>query len=190
LRTTIISRGGADAPVEVMEGQGNVAWTFARVFSSPWTLATEAVVFAIYWFVFYDLVRYASSGFFLVEVPVWLLVVFVFSSSVLATLAITYLRAATRKRRSALGMAQSPIMVAAGTAVVTCACNIPLLGPFLYFIGMNSVGVSVVISEVARIQEPLVTAMIAVNALTAVYYLRLIGSAHRQGYSSPGLRTG
>jgi len=55
---------------------------------------------------------------------------------------------------------------------------------------MNSVGVSVVISEVARIQEPLVIAMVAVNVLTAVYYLRLIGSAHTQGYSAPGLKPG
>lgn len=136
----------------------------------------------VYWFLFYDLVKYASSGFFLVEVPVWLLVVFVLSSSVLATLAITYLRGATRKRRSVIGIAQSPITVAAGTAVVTCACNIPLLAPFLYFVGMNSVGVSVVISEVARFQEPLVLAMIGVNLLTGFYYLRLIDSARRQGF--------
>jgi len=159
-----------------MEQKRNIAWTFARLYSSPGTLAMGVALFGFYWVLFYELIKYAGEGFFLVAVPLPLLVLFVLSSSVLATVSIAYLRSSTRRRRGAVGVAQSPLTLAAGTAVVTCACNIPLLGPLLYAIGMNSLSVSAVISSLAQYQEPLVLAMIGLNALSACYYLRLIGA--------------
>ena len=67
----------------------------------------------------------------------------------------------------------------AGTAVVSCACSAPLLAPLFYFVGMNSLGVSSVISSLAQLQEPLVLGMIALNALSVLYYLKLIGASGR-----------
>jgi hypothetical protein len=168
-----------------LEKNGNIARTFARLFSSPGTLATCAVLFGFYWVVFYELVRYAGQGYFLVAAPLSLLVLFVLSSSVLATISIAYLRLAARRRRGAVGVAQSPLMVAAGTAVVTCACNLPLLAPLLYSIGMNSLSVSAVISSFARFQEPLVLAMTGLNALSACYYLKLLGAVQRGAGRAP-----
>jgi len=159
-----------------LEKNGNIARTFARLFSSPRTLATCAVLSGFYWVVFYELVRYAGEGYFLVAAPLPLLVIFVLSSSVLATISIAYLRLAARRRRGAIGVAQSPLMVAAGTVVVSCACNVPLLAPLLYSIGMNSLSVSAVISSLARFQEPLVLAMTGLNAVSACYYLNLLGA--------------
>ena len=162
---------------DALEQNGNVARTFARLFSSPRTLALSAVLFVCYWVLFYELIRYAGQGYFLVAVPLYLLVLFVLSSSILATVGIEYLRAATRRRRGAVGFAQSPLTVLAGTAVVSCACNIPLLAPLLYFVGMNSLGVSAVISSLAQLQVPLVVAMTGLNALSVLYYLKLMGAS-------------
>lgn len=165
-----------------MAQNGNIARTFARLFSSPGTIAIAVVISVGYWIVFYELIRYAGQGYFLVSVPLPLLVIFVLSSSVLATISIAYIRLAARKSRGAVGVAQSPLMVAAGTAVVTCACNIPLLGPLLYSVGLNSLAVSTVLSSLARFQEPLVLAMMVLNALSACYYLKLIGERAHSGF--------
>ena len=68
------------------------------------------------------------------------------------------------------------VTVAVGTMVVSCACEAPILAPLLYFLGMNSLGVSAVISSLAKYQGPLVLVMTGLNAISSLYYLRLMGS--------------
>lgn len=163
--------------VSALHSYGNIAGTFVRLFSKPPILGLSAVLFALYWAVFFELIKYAGKGYFLVTVPLQLLVLFVVSSAILSTLSIAYLRTAARKSKGVVAAAQSPLTVAVGTVVVSCACELPFVAPLLYFLGMNSLGVSAVISSLAQVQEPLVIAMTALNAVSSLYYLGLIGAA-------------
>ena len=88
-------------------------------------------------------------------------------------MAVAYLRLALR-RRSVVGVAQSPVGVALGAFVATCSCNLPLLGPLMYFIGLNSLEVSGVLSFLAAYQEAIVEVIIVVDVLSVYYYLRQI----------------
>ena len=147
--------------------------TFVSLYSSWKTLLTNAVFFAAYYLLFYELIVRSNAGFFLLTIPYSLLVLVVLASSVQATVAVFYLRLALR-RRSITGVAQSPIGVALGAFVASCSCNLPLLGPLLYFIGLNSLEVSGVLSFLAAYQQAIVEAIVLVDALSIVYYLRQI----------------
>ncbi|HVB96041.1 MAG TPA: hypothetical protein VND41_05520 [Nitrososphaerales archaeon] len=154
------------------DGAG-VLRTFVSLYSSWKTLLTNGVFFAAYYVIFYELIVHSNSGYFLLTIPFYLLVSFVLASSVLATVAVSYLRISLR-RRSLPGIAQSPIGVAIGTFVASCSCNIPLLVPLMYFIGLNSLEVSGVISVLAAYQTVIVEAIVVVDALSIYYYLRQI----------------
>ena len=160
-----------------MGTSGGIAQEFVRTFSAPINVGLCVALFAAYWLVFFELIKYAGRGFFLVTVPLPLLIAFIISSALLSTLSVAYLRSAYRKRRGVIAAAQSPIAVAVGTVVVSCACEIPFLAPLLYFLGMGSLGVSAVVSYLAQVQEPLIVVLTVLNVVSAVYYLRLIGAS-------------
>ena len=105
-----------------------------------------------------------------------------------ATVAVSYLRLALR-RRSLPGVAQSPIGVALGAFVATCSCNLPFIGPLLYFIGLNSLEVSGVLSFLAAYQQAIVEAIV----LSRRPFDRLLPQANlalRFRKAPPHLRTG
>ena len=159
--------------------------TFVSLYTSWKTLLTNAVFFAAYYLLFYELIVSSNAGFFLLTIPYSLLVLVVLASSMQATVAVFYLRLALR-RRSLTGVAQSPIGVALGAFVASCSCNLPLLGPLLYFIGLNSLEVSGVLSFLAAYQEAIVEAIVVVDALSIVYYLRQISrSGFARGQAVP-----
>jgi len=147
--------------------------TFVSLYSSWRALLMNAVFFAAYYLLFYELIVRSNAGFFLLTIPYSLLVLIVLASSMQATVAVFYLRLALR-RRSITGVAQSPIGVALGAFVASCSCNLPLIGPLLYFIGLNSLEVSGVLSFLAAYQQAIVEAIVLVDALSIVYYLRQI----------------
>jgi len=64
--------------------------------------------------------------------------------------------------------------VAVGAIVASCACSIPLIGPVLYFIGLNAIEVSGVISFLASYQEIIIEAIVVLDAVGIIYYLRLM----------------
>jgi hypothetical protein len=150
--------------------------TLASIYSSWKTLLTNAVFFAAYYLLFYELIVSSNAGFFLLTIPYWLLVLVVLASSMQATVAVSYLSLAL-KRRSLAGVAQSPVGVALGAFVATCSCNLPLLGPVLYFIGLNSLEVSGVLSFLASYQQAIVEAIVVIDALSIFYYVRQISRA-------------
>ncbi len=155
--------------------------TLVDLYSSWKTLLTNGIFFAAYYLLFYEMITHSNAGYFLLTIPLSLLVLFVLASSALATVAVFYLRLSLR-RRSLPGIAQSPIGVALGAFVAGCSCNLPLLAPVLYFIGMNAVEVSGVISFLAAYQQAIVETIVVIDALSIYYYLRLIsrsGSAGR-----------
>jgi hypothetical protein len=155
--------------------------TFVTLYTSWTTLLTNAVFFGAYYLLFYEMIINSNSGFFLLSIPFSLLVLFVLASSALATVAVSYLRL-TLRRRTLPGIAQSPIGVALGAFVASCSCNLPLLVPVMYFLGLNAVEVSGVISFLAAYQQTIVEAIVLIDALSIYYYLRLIsrsGSAGR-----------
>jgi len=153
--------------------EAGVLRTFVSLYSSWKTLLTNGVFFVAYYLLFYELIVRSNSGYFLLTIPFYLLVLFVLASSALATVAVSYLRISLR-RRSLPGVAQSPIGVAIGTFVVSCSCNLPLLAPLMYFIGLNSIEVSGVISFLAAYQTVIVETIVVVDALSVYYYLRQI----------------
>ena len=146
---------------------------FFSLYSSWKTLLTNSVFFVAYYLLFYELIVRTNSGYFLLTIPFSLLVLIVLASSTQATVAVAYLRLALR-RRSLVGVAQSPIGVAVGAFVATCSCNLPLLGPLMYFIGLNSLEVSGVLSFLASYQQAIVEAIVVIDALSVYYYLRQI----------------
>jgi len=162
--------------------------TFASLFSSWKTLLTNAIFFLAYYLLFYELIVRSNAGFFLLTIPYSLLVGLVLASSMQATVAVSYLRLALR-RRSLTGVAQSPIGVALGAFVATCSCNLPILGPLLYFIGLNSLEVSGILSFLAAYQQAIVEAIVVVDVLSIVYYLRQISrSGFGKARASPADR--
>lgn len=137
---------------------------------------TNAVLFVAYYLLFYEMIVHANSGFFLLTIPYALLVLFVLASSALATVAIAYIRISIR-HRGLTGAAGSPIGVAVGAFVASCSCNLPLLAPVLYFVGLNSLEVSGVISFLAAYQQAIVEAIVLVDVASIYYYLRQISRA-------------
>ena len=153
--------------------EAGVLRSLFAVYSSWMTLVTNGALFAAYYVVSYEAIVRSNSGFFLLTIPYSLFVLLILASSILATVAIFYLRV-SRRRRALSGVAQGPVSVALGALVVSCACSIPLLGPFLIFIGLNAVEVSGIISFIASYQGTLIEAIVLVDAAGIFYYLRLI----------------
>lgn len=179
-----MSRGPSPGEAGRARFGDGVLHAFFALYSSWKTLLTNAVFFAAYYLLFYELIVHTNGGYFLLTIPYSLLVLIVLASSAQATVAIAYLRLALR-RRSLIGVAQSPVGVALGAFVATCSCNLPLLGPLMYFIGLNSLEVSGVLSFLAAYQELIVEAIVVVNALSVYYYLRQIArSGFGQGPTS------
>jgi hypothetical protein len=166
--------------------EAGVLRTLVTLYSSWTTLLMNGVFFAAYYLLFYELILHSNSGFFLLTIPYSLLVVFVLASSVLATVAASYLRLSLR-RRSLPGIAQSPIGVVLGAFVAGCSCNLPLLAPVMYFIGLNSLEVSGAISFLALYQQAIVEAIVVIDVLSIYYYLRLISRSGSAG-RPPGRR--
>lgn len=163
--------------------EAGVIRALVSLYSSWKTLLINAVLFVGYYLLFYGLVVRSNSGFFLLTIPISLLVVFVLSSSALATVAVSYLRISL-KRRAVSGVVESPVGIAVGAIVATCSCNLPLLAPAMYFIGLNSIEVSGVISFLAAYQEEIVGAIVAINVGSIYYYLRQISRLGWGGSSS------
>ena len=158
--------------------QTGVFRTFVVLYSSWKTILTNVVFFAAYYLLFYEMIIHSNAGFFLLTIPFSLLVLFVLASSALATVAVSYLRLSLR-RRSLPGVAQSPLGVTLGALVASCSCNLPLLAPVLYFIGLNSLEVSGVNSFLAAYQQTIIEAIVVLDALSIFYYLRLISGSVR-----------
>jgi hypothetical protein len=153
--------------------EAGVLHSLVILYSSRTTLLTNGFFFAGYYLLFYAVITYSNSGYFLLTIPSYLLVLLVLASSCSATVAVSYLRI-SRRRGSVPGVAQSPIGVAVGAFVASCSCSLPLLAPVLYFIGLNAIEVSGVISFLASYQAAILAAITVFNLLSIYYYLRLI----------------
>lgn len=171
--------GEPKAATVARTGGAGIIRTLALLYSRWTTLAMNAVFFAAYYAFFYELIVRANSGYFLLTVPLWLLVLFVLASSTLATVAVSYLRI-TLGRRAIPGIAGSPVGIVVGSFVASCACNLPLVAPILYFIGLNSLEVSGVITFLAEYQQTIVEAIVLVDLVSIYYYVRQIS---RSGFA-------
>lgn len=151
------------------------AWHgLVSLYSSLFTLFLNAVLFLAYYYLFTVVIEYSNFGIFLVTVPVYLVFLLVLTSSMLATAASVYLRRSLRLRRVAIGLSQSPIAFVVGTVVASCACNVPILAPVLYLIGLNALEVSSAIAFLARFQEPIIGIIVLLNVCCIYYYLGLL----------------
>ena len=146
---------------------------FLSLYSSWKTPATNVVFFVVYYVAFYEVVVRSNSGFFILTVPYYLFFFLVLASSVLATVALRYVLI-YRRRRVLEGLAQSPVGLAVGALVASCACALPLLAPALYFIGLNALEVSGVISFLAAYQGTIMAVIVLVDVVAIYYYLWLM----------------
>jgi len=146
------------------------------VYSSVPTIILNLSLLAVYYSIFYLLIRYSNFGYFLLTIPLSLLLLFVASSSVLTTVAVRFFLLSAKRRRL-LALAPSPIAFIVGSVVASCACNIPLLAPVLYLLGLNALAVSGVLSFLAQFQVYIISSLVIVNAASTYYYLRLISRA-------------
>jgi len=153
--------------------RAGVLHSFLVLYSSWKTLLTNGVFFVAYYLIFYAVILYSNFGYFLLTIPFYLLALLVLASSALATVAVSYLRI-SRRKSTIPGMAQSPIGVAVGAFVASCSCSLPLIAPALYFIGLNALEVSGIISFFASYQETIIEALVVIDFLSIYYYLRLI----------------
>ena len=147
--------------------------SLVSLYSSSRTIVINSLFLVVYSLFFYLVIRYSNFGYFLLTIPLALLLLFVASSSVLATVAVRFIWLSAARRRF-LALAPSPTALVVGSVVASCACNIPVLGPVLYFLGLNALAVSSVISFIAQYQVYIVSAIVLVNAASTYYYLRLI----------------
>jgi len=145
------------------------------LYSSVATIALNLAFAAVYYGLFYLVIQYSNFGNFLLTIPISLLLLFVASSSILATVAVRFVMLSARRRL--LALAPGPVAFAVGSVVASCACNIPLLAPLLYFVGLNALAVSSVLAFLAQYQVYVMAAIVLVNALSTYYYLRLIARA-------------
>ena len=165
--------GNPSVKVRGRSDKAGVLNSLVALYSSWTTLLTNGVLFAGYYLLFYAVIVYSNAGYFILTIPSYLLALLVLASSCSATVAVSYVRI-SRRRRSIAGVAESPIGFAMGALVASCSCAIPLLAPTLYFVGLNAIEVSGVISFLASYQTVIVEAIIVVNLLSIYYYLRLI----------------
>ena len=157
-------------------GRAGVLRSFLVLYSSWMTVLTNIVFFVAYYLIFYAAILYSNFGYFLLTIPFYLLALLVLVSSSLATVAVSYLRL-SRRKRTFTGMAQSPIGVALGAFVASCSCSLPLIAPALYFIGLNALEVSGIVSFFASYQEAIIEAIVVLDIVSIYYYLRLISRA-------------
>jgi hypothetical protein len=143
------------------------------LYSSWTTLLTNGLFFAGYYALFFEAIVNSNSGYFLLTIPYYLLVLLVLTSSCSATIAVSYLRV-SRRKRSIPGVVESPVGVALGALVASCSCTLPLLAPALYFIGLNALEVSGVLAFLASYQTVIFEAIVTFNFLSIYYYLRLV----------------
>jgi hypothetical protein len=165
--------GNPSAKARGRANEAGVLNSLVVLYSSWTTLLTNGLFFAGYYALFYEVIVDSNSGYFLLAVPSYLLVLLVLTSSCSATVAVSYLRI-TRRKRSIPGVIESPIGVALGALVASCSCTLPLLAPALYFIGLNAIEVSGVISFLASYQAIIFEAIAVLNLLSIYYYLRLV----------------
>jgi len=157
-------------------GAAGILRALLVLYTSWKTLLINAILFAVYYFIFYETIVRSNAGFFLLSIPYYLFFLLVLSSSVLATVGISYLWR-SRRSRSLAGVAQSPLGVAVGALVASCSCSIPVLGPALYFLGLNALEVSGVISFLASYQQAVILAIVILDVVSVFYYLRLISKS-------------
>jgi len=150
--------------------------SLVALYSSAGTITLNFLLLVVYYSIFYLLIQYSNFGYFLLTIPFALLLLFVASSSVLATVAVRFILISARKRRL-LALTPSPVAFIVGSVVASCACNIPLLAPLLYLLGLNALAVSGVLSFLAQFQGYVISAIVIVNAASTYYYLRLISRA-------------
>jgi hypothetical protein len=168
--------GNPSVNVRTRANSVGILQSLVFLYSSWTTLLTNVVLFVGYYLFFYEVMSYSNLGLFLITIPYYLLVVLVFVSSCSATVALSFLRI-SRRRKSIAGMAESSIGVAVGAFVASCSCSLPLLAPVLYFIGLNAIEVSGVISFLASYQTDILGVIILINTVAIYYYLRLVSQS-------------
>jgi hypothetical protein len=165
--------------------EAGVLHSLVSLYSSLTTMLTNGALFVGYYLLFYEVIVYSNSGYFLLTIPYYLFALLVLASSCSATVAVAYLRI-SRRSGSIPGVAQSPIGIALGALVASCSCSLPLLAPTLYLIGLNAIEVSGVESFLASYQASIFEAIIAFNLLSIYYYLRLISRSGTTAFASRG----
>lgn len=139
-----------------------------RSFSPIRMAVVWVAAFVGYYGVFYYAVRAQNLGVFLVAIPQLLLLALLASSAALVALSAENLIVALR-RVSAMQASAGSATFAAGVAVASCACSSPVIASALYLLGANALQVSSVLAVVADHQVEMVSILVLVNLVLAVW---------------------
>jgi hypothetical protein len=136
---------------------------FKAIFSNNGYVAITIAGSMLYYGVFYYLL--SRSGLpFLVSVPYYLIFLLVLSSAALLAISIYSIRLSLKALEfKAIGGAGFLTSIA-GSLIVGCECQAPVLSAIFSFLGMNAVEFSTAVSFISAYSPYLVLALIALNA--------------------------
>jgi hypothetical protein len=140
-------------------------------------LVLNLVTFSAYYLGFRYLISSSDYGFVLITVPMYLVYLLIGSASVLFTLSVysLFMGLPRSNRKSAPSGFFSAFSVFLGGLSAGCACQAPILYGFLYFLGLNSLEASGLVSIFADHETGILESIIALNALLILFFAFRIG---------------
>ncbi|MGC8586671.1 MAG: hypothetical protein ACP5K9_00030 [Candidatus Micrarchaeia archaeon] len=148
-------------------------WAVLKTIYSSYFYWAATAIAAIAYYFFYMFVI-STEHILFVQAPMLMVYLLIISSSVLLAVAIYSIRQLVHVSRSVATGGWSVFASAAGTALISCGCESPIIAPMLYLLGLNALEVSSMLSYIAAYQAYLLAALFVLN-LAILYYS--LGSA-------------
>ena len=163
-----------------MYGQTSRIGVLKRIYTS-YLYWLETVVAFVAYYAFY-MVLISRERLIFEAAPMYIIYLLIASSAVLLTIATYSIRRQFNVSKSAAAGGWSVFASAAGTALISCGCESPIIAPMLYLIGLNALEVSSLISYIASYQTYLLSFLFLLNLLFIYYSLgSAAGMRHTKG---------
>lgn len=138
------------------------------------------LLFFVYYLSFRYLISSSNGGLVLIAVPIYLVYALISTASILFTLSVYSLISSFPRtgRNGAPPGIFSAFSVFVGGVSAGCACQAPILYGMLYFLGLNSLEASGLVTSFADHENAIMEAMIAVNLILIVLFYGRIQKAN------------
>jgi hypothetical protein len=151
---------------------------FATVFREPRYIAIALLGAIAYYFVYFIIIRASNYGIFLITVPLYLIYAIAATSGILLALsAFSIAKSLLSLKAGTAGGIASAFIPSVGSMVATCACSYPILGSFLFFLGVNAFELSSIVSVISQYELEATFLIVVVNMLLLFYYSGRIARA-------------
>lgn len=134
------------------------------------------IIFTVYYLVFRYLITSSNDGLVLITIPSYLVFALIGSASILLTLSVHsfFLILPHNRKNGVPSGIFSSFSVFIGGIAAGCACQAPILYGFLYFVGLNSLEASGLVTSFADHEVAIIEAMVAINMILIVLFSRRI----------------